>query len=68
MQKVHCHFFKKLQLIVGIEFHFSSSQRYLTFPLQYLFTIGYLIFLDLRVVPHFSKKIPRISFYLLIYI
>jgi len=44
MQKVHCYFIKKLQLIVSIEFQslFHVLKHSFTFPLQYLFTIGYL--------------------------
>ena len=49
MQKVHCHFcniltiniYKKLQLIVSIKFQ-KEAHAHHTFPLQYLFTIGYL--------------------------
>jgi len=41
MQKVRCNF-KKYQLIVNIKFQeFQVLRRYFTFPLQYLFTIGY---------------------------
>lgn len=49
MQKVHCYFYnilkkiniKKLQLIVSIKFQKEAHAQH-TFPLQYLFTIGYL--------------------------
>ena len=48
MQKVHCYFYnmlniniKKLQLIVSIKFQTEAHAQH-TFPLQYLFTIGYL--------------------------
>ena len=43
MQKVHCYFVVKFQLIINIKFQdlFQTQKFFFTFPLQYLFTIGH---------------------------
>ena len=65
MQKVHCYFIKKFQLIINIKFqnYFKLASSFSPF-LYSTCSLSVINFLQvLRVVPQFSKKITHTFFY-----
>jgi hypothetical protein len=65
MQKVHCHFKTKFQLIVNIKFqnYFKLKSSFSPF-LYSTCSLSIINFYQvLRVVPQYSKKITHTSFY-----